>query len=155
MHFTLAVACLFCFLISLGKAAESEKIPDTQQFCLLNAYYFSVHNWGNRCDVDHMISICANVHKRLQERRCVSVLWSNTPCEQTGRNIFFILQLSRYCPAFFVFLLERFFLLLLKYWYAKKEDRFNEGGFEMRKEGGKECNIVGPLALFPCFTTNT
>lgn len=87
MHFTLTVACLFCFLISLGKAAESEKIQDTQQFCLLNAYYFSVHNWGNRCDVDHMISICANAHKRLQERRCVSVLWSNTPCEQTGRNI--------------------------------------------------------------------
>lgn len=154
MHFTLTVACLFCFLISLGKAAESEKIQDTQQFCLLNAYYFSVHNWGNRCDVDHMISICANAHKRLQERRCVSVLWSNTPCEQTGRNIPYPPALE-ILPSFLCLPVREFFLLLLKYWYTKKEDRFNEGGFEMRKEDGKECNIAGPLALFPCFTTNT
>lgn len=150
MHFTLTVACLFCFLISLGKAAESEKIQDTQQFCLLNAYYFSVHNWGNRCDVDHMISICANVHKRLQERRCVSVLWSNTPCEQTGRNIPYPPALE-ILPSFLCLPVREFFFITAEILIHQKRGSFQWGGIWNEERGRKKMQYCRPTCVIPMF----
>lgn len=150
MHFTLAVACLFCFLISLGKAAESEKIQDTQQFCLLNAYYFSVHNWGNRCDVDHMISICANAHKRLQERRCVSVLWSNTPCEQTGRNIF-LSSSSRDIAQLSLSSCKRVFFITAEILIRQKRGLFQWGRIWNEERGQKRMQYCRPACVIPMF----
>ncbi len=117
-----------------------------------------VPNWGSRCDVDHMISVYVNVHKRLQER--VVLLFSEARCEQTGRRISHPPALQ-ILPSFLCLTVREFFYYCWNIDTHKKRIfpsacfiRLRQG-LKWGKRSGKKCNTVGRLALFLCFTTNT
>lgn len=159
------ISVLLCFVypafISLGKTAESEEIQSSQQIWRLNVIIFTFIIEG--ADVMLIIwspyALMCTKDSRSASCFCSPIkrsLWTDRE-----EDFFFYPPALQILPSFLCLPVREFFLLLLKYWYAKKEDiskrmfYSTEGGFEMRKEGGKKCNTVGRLALFPCFTTNT
>ncbi len=120
-----------------------------------------VPNWGSRCDVDHMISVYVNVHKRLQEH-VVFLFSDQTLAVSRQGGGFFYPPALQILPSFLCLTVREFlgFFITVEILIRRKEDIPSACFIRLREDlkwgkRGKKCNTVGWLALFPCFTTNT
>jgi len=143
--FTPAVAYLLCFLISLRKAAESEEIQDTQQFCRIIVMLII----GGTDAMLIIWSPYALMHTKDSR--------STPRFRSVNRQgeISFILQLLRYCSAFFVFLLGSFFYFFItaEILIHQKEDSFKRMFYSNLKWGKrrKRMQYCRPACVIPVF----